>query len=182
MDEQAKDGVDLIVDQWNRERPDLDVSPMLVFGRLARANRLMEQRLDAIYAQHDLDSGSFDVLATLLRSGHPYRLTAGQLQRTAMITSSAVAQRLNRLEGRGLVERTPNESDARATDVTLTPSGYAAISATLPDHVANEHRLLGGLTAAQSAQLAELLRELTRSFEANGENVVRQKLPPAHEA
>ena len=165
MDEQAIDGVDLIVDQWNQERPDLDVSPMRVFGRLARANRLMEQRLEAIYALHDLDSGSFDVLATLLRSGHPYRLTSGGLQRTAMITSSAVAQRLNRLEGRGLVVRTQNESDARATDVTLTPTGYELITATLPDHVANEHRLLGGLTAEQSGELAELLRLLTRSFE-----------------
>jgi DNA-binding MarR family transcriptional regulator len=177
MDERAPDGVELIVDQWNRERPDLDVSPMLVFGRLARANRLMEQRLDAIYSRHDLDSGSFDVLATLLRSGQPYRLTAGQLQRTAMITSSAVAQRLNRLEGRGLVGRTPNESDARATDVTLTAKGFAVITATLPDHVANEHRLLGGLTAEQTAQLAELLRILTQSFEANGEVAAQQQFP-----
>jgi len=181
MNEQAKDGVDLIIDQWNRERPDLDVSPMLIFGRLARANRLMEQRLDAIYSLHDLDSGSFDVLATLLRSGHPHRLTAGQLQRTAMITSSAVAQRLNRLEGRGLVARTPNQSDARATDVTLTPKGFALITATLPDHVANEHRLLGGLTAEQSAQLADLLRSLTQSFEANGETAAQQQLPAARQ-
>ena len=74
---------------------------MRVFGGLARANRLMEQQLDIAFARHGLDSASFDVLATLLRNGPPYRLTAGQLQRSAMITSSAVAQRLNRLEGRG---------------------------------------------------------------------------------
>jgi DNA-binding MarR family transcriptional regulator len=149
--------IDRIIAQWGRERPDLDVSPMRVFGALARANRLMEQRLDVVFAGHGLDSASFDVLATLLRSGAPYRLTAGQLQRAAMITSSAVAQRINRLQGRGLVARTPNPQDARSTDVTLTAQGHEVIAAAVPDHVFNEHRLLAGLTAAQRDQLAELL-------------------------
>src|SRR6476619_7848435 len=106
---------------------------------------------------------SFDVLATLLRSGSPYRLTAGQLQRSAMITSSAVAQRLNRLEGRGLVARGQNADDARSTDVTLTDQGHAVISAALPDHVANEHRPLQTLSPQQRHDLAELLAALTRA-------------------
>jgi DNA-binding MarR family transcriptional regulator len=109
---------------------------------------------------------SFDVLATLLRSGSPYRLTAGQLQRSAMITSSAVAQRLNRLEGRGLVARSQNTDDARATHVTLTDQGRALISAALPDHVANEHRLLQGLSPRQREDLAELLAALTAALQA----------------
>ena len=142
-----QDGVDLIVGQWATERPGLDVSPMQVFGR------------------HGLDSGSFDVLATLLRNGPPHRMTAGALQRSAMITSSAVAQRLNRLESRGLVTRSQNPGDARATDVTLTPGGRALISAALPDHVANEHRLLDGLSARQRTEVAELLRSLIQSIE-----------------
>ncbi len=109
---------------------------------------------------------SFDVLATLLRSGSPYRLTAGQLQRSAMITSSAVAQRLNRLEGRGLVARSQNTDDARATHVTLTDQGRALISAALPDHVANEQGLLRGLSPRQREDLAELLAALTAALQA----------------
>lgn len=138
---------------------------MRIFGRLARANRMLEQQLDLAFAVHDLDSGSFDVLATLLRNGSPHRLTAGQLQRSSMITSSAVAQRLNRLESRGLVSRSQNPEDARATDVTLTGHGLAVINAALPDHVANEHRLLGGLSEKQTADLAQLLRLLIASIE-----------------
>ena len=165
QDNAGQDGVDRIVEQWDAQRPGLDVSPMHVFGRLARANRLMDQQLDIAFSRHGLDSGSFDVLATLLRDGPPHRLTAGALQRTAMITSSAVAQRLNRLESRGLVTRSPNPDDARATDVTLTERGRALIGAALPDHVANEHRLLHGLSARQRAALAALLRSLIQSIE-----------------
>lgn len=157
----APSAIDRIVAQWGKERPDLDVSPMRVFGALARANRLMEQRLDAVFVGHGLDAASFDVLATLLRSGPPYRLTAGQLQRSAMITSSAIAQRLNRLQGRGLVARTPNADDARSTDVTLTGNGHEVISAALPDHVFNEHRLLAALTDQDRERLAELLERLS---------------------
>ena len=165
QDSVSQDGVDRIVEQWDAQRPGLDVSPMHVFGRLARANRLIDQQLDIAFSRHGLDSGSFDVLATLLRDGPPHRLTAGALQRSAMITSSAVAQRLNRLEGRGLVTHSQNPDDARATDVTLTERGREMISAALPDHVANEHRLLHGLSARQRTDLADLLRSLILSVE-----------------
>src|SRR5689334_3890142 len=117
------DAVDAILTQWARERPDLDASPMGVFGRLARAARLADTRLDEVFAIHGLDRASFDVLATLRRHGAPYRLTPGELQRSAMVTTSAIAQRLNKLEERGLVSRTPNAADGRVIDVTPTPAG-----------------------------------------------------------
>jgi DNA-binding MarR family transcriptional regulator len=159
------DDVDAILEQWARERPDLDVSPMGVFGRLARAARLADARLDEVFATHGLDRASFDVLATLRRSGPPYRLTPGELQRTAMVTTSAIAQRLNKLEERGLVSRTPNAADGRVIDVTLTPAGLDLVDRALPDHVANEHRLLAGLSARQRSQLTQLLRALTESLQ-----------------
>lgn len=160
------DAVDTILEQWARERPDLDASPMGVFGRLSRAARLADACLDEVFARHDLDHASFDVLATLRRSGAPHRLTPGELQRSAMVTTSAIAQRLNKLETRGLVRRTPNAVDGRVIDVTLTPAGLDLIDRAVPDHVANEHRMLGGLSARQRAQLVQLLRALTDSMQA----------------
>ena len=72
------------------------------------------------FAEHGLDASSFDVLATLLRSGPPYRISPTVLARDAMITTSAVAQRLNKLEGRGLVRRAPDPDDGRGTVIALT--------------------------------------------------------------
>jgi hypothetical protein len=40
------------------------------------------------------------------------------------------------------------------------------ISAALPDHVANEHRLLQALSPQQRSDLAELLSVLTTSLQA----------------
>lgn len=155
------DAVDRILEQWHQEKPGLDVSPMAVIGRLSRAAIGVEARLAATFTQHGLDSSSFDVLATLLRSGSPYRVTPAQLAREAMISTSAVAQRLNRLEARGLIERTVNPSDGRGTLVTLTDAGRVSIEHALPEHLETEWEILAPLSAAERTTLARLLAKIT---------------------
>lgn len=154
------DPVDRILDQWHAERPDLDASPMAVIGRLSRASVAVDARLAATFARHGLDSSSFDVLATLLRSGHPHELAPAELARDAMITTSAVAQRLNKLEHRGLIVRGANPHDGRGTLVTLTTAGRDLVEAALPDHLRTEHAIVGGLSPAEQAQLAALLQRV----------------------
>jgi DNA-binding MarR family transcriptional regulator len=151
------DGVDRILEQWQLEKPGLDVSPMAVIGRLSRTALAVESRLATSHAHHDLDPSSFDVLATLLRSGSPYRITPAQLAREAMISTSAVAQRLNKLEGRELIRREANPADGRGTLVALTDAGKELIEAALPDHLATERALLETLSIKEQEQLIEFL-------------------------
>jgi DNA-binding MarR family transcriptional regulator len=80
--------------------------------------------------------------------------------RTALVTSGAITQRLDRLEERGLITRERSESDGRAVVVTLTEAGRAALDAALPDHLETERRLLTGLSDDDLDALAGLLRRL----------------------
>jgi DNA-binding MarR family transcriptional regulator len=80
--------------------------------------------------------------------------------RTALVTSGAITQRLDRLEERGLITRERSEADGRAVVVTLTAAGKRALDGALPDHLETEHQLLEGLSAAERDQLAALLRRL----------------------
>jgi DNA-binding MarR family transcriptional regulator len=160
----ATDHVDLVLGQWARQRPDLDASPMAVIGRLKRLNRLLDGELRRVFATHGLDAASFDVLATLRRSDPPHRLTPAQLMAASMVTSGAVSQRLDRLETDGLVSRSRSEADARVVHVALTDVGRALIDQALPDHVANEDRLLGALDQDGRAALADTLRTLLVSL------------------
>lgn len=154
------DHVDTIVAQWNRERPAIDVSGMSVIGRLGRLNLLIRSRLDEVFANHDLESWEFDVLATLLRTGAPHQLTPGQLMDSMMITSGAMTNRIDRLETRGYVRRVKNPDDGRQVLVTLTTEGLAKVDAALIDHAANELDLLAALSVDQRHQLVELFRLL----------------------
>lgn len=158
------DHVDLVLGQWHAQRPDLDVSPMAVIGRLGRLARLMDVELGKTFAKHGLDRASFDVLATLRRSAPPHRLTPTELMRASMVTSGAVTQRLDRLEARGLVARTPNEHDGRGVVVALTDAGRELIDQVLPDHLATENRLLSALSAEERTALADTLKQVLESF------------------
>ncbi|MEV6559976.1 MarR family transcriptional regulator [Nocardia sp. NPDC051756] len=158
------DHVDRVLAQWQAQRPDLDVSPMAVFGRLSRLTQFTGAELRKTFAAHGLDAASFDVLATLRRSEPPHSLTPTELMHASMVTSGAITQRLDRLEERGLVRRSPSESDGRGVRVSLTDEGHKLIDDALPDHVATEERLLAPLTPKQRAALADTLRVLLESL------------------
>ncbi|SEG99840.1 DNA-binding transcriptional regulator, MarR family [Nonomuraea solani] len=158
------DHVDLVLRQWGAQRPDLDVSPMGVLGRLSRLQQVVSAEQRRTFAAHGLDTASFDVLATLRRSDPPHRLTPNELMRASMVTSGAVTQRLDRLESRGLVVRTPSESDGRGVHVTLTEEGRALIDRVLPDHLDTEQRLLAALPEEERQALAGTLRVLLESL------------------
>ena len=154
------DHVDRILAQWRVERPELDTTPMAVIGPPSRAPASADARPAATSAAHDIDAATFDVLATLTRQGPPYRLTPAELAADSMITSSAVAQRLNRLETLGFVTREANPSDGRGKLVQLTTAGRALLDRVLPEHLATEEFLLAPLAAGGRATLAGLLARL----------------------
>ena len=154
------DAVDLILEQWTRERPDLDCSPMGIVGRITQLQREVFLAQRATFARHGLDAPSFDVLAALRRAGRPYQLTPTALMRTALVTSGAITQRLDRLEEKGQITRERSDADGRAVVVTLTDAGRAALDAALPDHLETERKLLDGLPPEEREQLASLLRRL----------------------
>ncbi|WP_256078097.1 MarR family winged helix-turn-helix transcriptional regulator [Massilia sp. YIM B04103] len=158
------DAVDKILEQWNRERPELDVAPMGTIGRLKRCAALVQRRLDEVFEAYGMSSWEFDVLATLRRSGAPYRLAPTHLFSALMITSGTMTHRLKGLETRGLVQRLANPEDARSVLVQLTDEGLALIDRAVAAHVDNERNILAphsaGELAALDASLARLLAVL----------------------
>ncbi|MFD4659190.1 MarR family winged helix-turn-helix transcriptional regulator [Kitasatospora sp. NPDC058444] len=155
-----RDTVDDIVEQWARARPDLDSGPMALIGRLRRLNVRVDNALREYFTACGLDSSEFDVLATLRRSGEPYELNARALLKSAMVTSGAITNRVDRLSAKGLVERNPCPTDRRAVLVRLTPAGKELIDGALAGHVHNEERILSALDPDERTRLDALLRKL----------------------
>ena len=164
--EREPDHVGRIMAQWRTERPDLDVSPQGVIGRLHRIGARLTEELVAEYSRFGLSEGDFDVLATLRRSGAPYELTPGELVASTMVTSGAISKRVDRLVEQGLATRRVGEHDARGRVIGLTPKGRELIDQAFTAHMANEHRLLAGLSDLERTRLAGLLETLGRSLHA----------------
>ncbi|MDK1376882.1 MULTISPECIES: MarR family transcriptional regulator [unclassified Sinorhizobium] len=165
MEEPDKDHVDKILAQWRRERPELDVSAMGLLGRLGRLRAHIAREQETVFAKYELTSASFDVLATLRRSGPPFQLSPGELLAATMVTSGTMTNRIDQLEKAGLVERLDNPEDRRGVIIALTPEGRKRIDAAVTAHVANQQRLVADLRPEERETLDVLLRKFLATFE-----------------
>ncbi|MBY4608412.1 MarR family transcriptional regulator [Rhizobium sp. 9T] len=165
MDEEKLDHVDRILAQWRRERPDLDVEPMGILGRLKRLGTHLGREVEAVLLKHGLSTSSFDVLATLRRSGAPHRLSPGELLEMTMVSSGTMTNRIDQLEKAGFVERIVNPDDRRSVLIALTDKGFATVEEAVGAHVANQQRLTRNLTAEDKAAFDRLLKKFLSDFE-----------------
>lgn len=163
------DHVDRILAGWARERPELDTRALGLFGRLFRVVRLADGELAAGLAPHGLQSGWFDILAALRRSGAPYERNPTDLMRSTLLSSGGITKRLDRLVEEGLVERRPDPEDRRGVRVRLTRRGMALIDEAIETHVRNEERLLEGMDPEERDELDRLLRLLLAGIEEGTE-------------
>ncbi|AJC77561.1 MarR family transcriptional regulator protein [Rhizobium etli bv. phaseoli str. IE4803] len=165
MTEEKQDHVDRILAQWRRERPDLDVEPMGILGRLKRLGTHLGREVETVLMQHGLSTSAFDVLATLRRSGAPHRLSPGELLEMTMVSSGTMTNRIDQLEKAGFVERILNPEDRRSVLIALTEKGLATVEEAVGAHVANQQRLTRNLTAEDKAEFDRLLKKFLSDFE-----------------
>jgi DNA-binding MarR family transcriptional regulator len=156
----TKDRVDLLISQWQSERPDLDPSPMGILGRLLILSRLADSGVAAVLRPHDLTVPEFDVLAVLRRCGSPFRQPVGVLCEHTLLSSGAMTNRIDRLEQKKLISRAANPEDRRGVLVCLTPAGLALIDRVVPERLEEAHNRLAGLSPMERRQLESLLGRL----------------------
>lgn len=167
----ARDGIDLRRAQWQAEFPDLDTRGMAILGRMRWITLNLRPPIEAIFRKHGLDSGEFDVLATLRRAGEPYSLRPTELYRWLMISSGGLTARLGRLEKAGYVRRVPDPDDARSLLVQLTPAGKTVAERALREDMAFESAVLEALDPSEIAVLETILRKLAMSREEGGDHL-----------
>ncbi|WP_405165253.1 MarR family transcriptional regulator [Nocardia sp. NBC_01499] len=161
----AADPVDVIIDQWRRERPDLELEAMGIAGRLGRLLMVAQRVIEEVFTAHGLQRGEFDVLAALRRSGRPFELNPSVLADTLMLSRAGMTGRLDRLESAGLVCRIADPGDRRAVRVALTDDGRKLIDTVVTAHAENETRILAVLSADDRRELDRIARVLLGSLE-----------------
>jgi DNA-binding MarR family transcriptional regulator len=160
-----RDEVDRLLEDWQRERPDLDLAPMQVLSRVSRLGHHLDRARRASFTAHGIESWEFDVLAALRRAGTPYELSPGRLIKETLVTSGTMTNRVDRLVARRLVERLPDPNDRRGVLVRLTAEGRTKVDGALANLLDRERELLAGLDATAQERLASLLRDLVAPFE-----------------
>jgi DNA-binding MarR family transcriptional regulator len=161
-----QDRVDRALAEWRASCPHIDATNADLSLRLLVLGKYLEAHACESFAPLDLQPWEVDVLAALRRQGEPYRLSAGDLARGLLLTGSGMTHRLDRLESRGLLRRSPSKSDRRSVLVTLTGEGRRRVEEALALRGEANRELFACLDAEERAQLTALLRRLTLRFES----------------
>jgi DNA-binding MarR family transcriptional regulator len=140
---------------------DLTDDRLTLVGLLMESTTALRSQLDRRLAH---DAGMplqwFELLLRLARSpGNHLRMS--DLAAQTSLTPSGLTRAIDRLEGAGLVERTPCPSDRRGSYAALTREGLVRITAAVGPHLVHvEDHLTGNLSQAEQAQLTALLRKV----------------------
>lgn len=159
------DVVGRIREQWERQRPELDVSSIDVIGRVIRLAALVTQLNEGALASEGLARSEFEVLSALKRAGGSLR--PSELTRETLSSGAATTKRLSRLEADGLISRTPSARDRREVEVRLSDAGTALIDRLFPEQLDRERGVVGELDDAEREQLSSLLQKLLGSLEVS---------------
>jgi DNA-binding MarR family transcriptional regulator len=132
-------------------------------GYLLRQLRIaFERAVDGEMAEHDLTGVQW---GPLLMIDQRLASTAAELARLGCVDTGAVTRMLDRLEAKGLLERTPCPKDRRVVQLALTAEGQR-VCRYIPYGLARvQNSMLRGFTDAEVATF----KALTRRMLANAE-------------
>jgi DNA-binding MarR family transcriptional regulator len=121
-----------------------------VLVTLLQVGRRMRQR----HAEDDIDPAAMPLLHVLRCTG-PMRLSdlAGRLR----LDASTVSRHVRQLQQRGLVERSHDPDDRRASQVRLAPDGEKALTAAMERRRESFAEVLSTWSPADRDRLRELL-------------------------
>ncbi|MBK7948501.1 MAG: MarR family transcriptional regulator [Deltaproteobacteria bacterium] len=134
------------------------VHPNDLFTKLARTGLLLDVLQRECLEPHGLAFAEYSVLRILQREPRR-RLSPSRLAERIVRTTGAVTKLVDRLEGAGLVERRPDDSDGRAVQVQLTAAGGRLADAASRAYTAGRERVLARLSESEvRATMASLDR------------------------
>ncbi|HBK71095.1 MAG TPA: MarR family transcriptional regulator [Flavobacteriaceae bacterium] len=160
-----KDIIDSLISEWKDERPELDTSAMEVVGRILNLSKILEKRASKSLSVYNIHYTDLDVLATIRRSGIPYKLTPSQLMKSVLITSGAMTALLNRLTKLKLIYRSPDPKDGRIKLAGLTPKGIELIDKAIETRFIEASNSIKALNKTENKTLSILLKKLLKPLD-----------------
>jgi DNA-binding MarR family transcriptional regulator len=158
------DHVARLIEQRRAATPNVPLEGMEILARARRLTLLSRPAIEAVFARFGLDTGEFDVLATLRRSNAD-SVRPTELYRDLMISSGGLTDRLRRLADAGWIERIDDNEDKRSKRVRLTSKGKDLIDEAFEADMSVERELLSALSHDQVEQLADMLSMLLSAIE-----------------
>ncbi|MFI8792464.1 MarR family winged helix-turn-helix transcriptional regulator [Streptomyces sp. NPDC055105] len=159
-----RDSTDGHLARWLPVIPDLDPDIEGAVTRAEELTRYLRKIREQALVDVELERFEYDTLHKL--AGRGGRAAPSELASDLGLAPASVTGRLDGLERRGLVVRTPSRTDRRRVDVELTEAGRAIWRKAMDRLGGEEHRVLGALDVKERRQLSDLLRRVMVAAES----------------
>lgn len=163
---EQRDWTDGHVERWKPVLPELDPDVEGAVTRMKKLSVHLRRVREQSLHDFDLDRQEFDTLHKL--AGRGGEAAPSDLAADLDLAPASVTGRLDALERRGFVRRTPSTTDRRRVDVELTDRGRSTWLGAM-DFLGNEEeRLLGVLGKDERRLLNSMLRRIMVVAEDRG--------------
>ena len=160
------DSIEAFINQWKKQRPDLDPWPVGILGRTQRISAHLQTRAAKWLAPLGLTWDTFSLLLALRRSGEPYELRPTDIYKELLLSSGAVTNRIDKVEEKGWVKRYDSPGDRRGVVVRLTPAGRAVADKAIEIHFRELAAQLSKIGKKERQLLLQLLGKVLALLEA----------------
>ena len=140
--------------------PAIDPAVEAIVDRISSAYELLDAEMRTSLAQVGLTKEELKVLVEL----HSGPRTHGALCKALDVSTGAMTNRLDKLEGTELVARAKDPDDRRGVRLSITDAGRERVAAYMELAPHRERELLGGLGATDKRRLNALLTRLVDSL------------------
>jgi DNA-binding MarR family transcriptional regulator len=130
----------------------------LVVRSVLQLSSEIQKRMETFVRPYDLTMSRMGVLLVLFFSQQ--QLSPSEIGDRLFVTRGNMTGLIEGLVKDGLVQRVSRPNDRRAHDLELTSQGHALVTEYFPHHRRALAKLVTGLTASESLQLAKLLQKL----------------------
>lgn len=136
-------------------------SALKLFIVLSRAHKVIHECTNQFIQENGLNPTEFAVLELLYHKG---KQPLQQIGNKILLASGSITYVVDKLEGRGYINRISSDTDRRVTFAEITKEGNNFMDELFPRHEAHLIELMSALPEEEKNQVIELVKKLGLSI------------------
>ncbi|MBU8792294.1 MarR family transcriptional regulator [Oceanobacillus caeni] len=132
------------------------------FVVLLKANKTLAELIKKDISSHGMRTSDFTVLEALYHKG---KQTIKQITQSVLINTGSITYVIDKLEKKGLLERTPCKDDRRVVYIQLTDQGIKLMEEIFPLHQQVIENVFEGVTDEEKKIVIDVLKRVGKKSE-----------------
>ncbi|MFD1170468.1 MarR family winged helix-turn-helix transcriptional regulator [Oceanobacillus caeni] len=132
------------------------------FVVLLKANKTLAELIKKDISSHGMRTSDFTVLEALYHKG---KQTIKQITQSVLINTGSITYVIDKLEKKGLLERTPCKDDRRVVYIQLTDQGVQLMEEIFPLHQQVIENVFEGVTDEEKKIIIDVLKRVGKKSE-----------------